>query len=118
MFIPTRSPSDPKMGGYELMVAADIFRGRYRESFSESESNRAGQAVALPICAAHGRPRLSAGTQDHGADSVELVPALRSQSADLRAEHLLGEAADYKKAVQRIYVAPGEESFIELPVVH
>ena len=25
--------------------------------------------------------------------------------------------ADYKKAVQRIYVAPSEESFIELPVV-
>jgi predicted acyl esterase len=28
------------------------------------------------------------------------------------------QPADYKKAVQRVYIPPGEESFIELPVVH
>ena len=38
MSIPTKSRPDPKMGGYELMVAADIFRGRYRESFSEPKA--------------------------------------------------------------------------------
>ncbi len=31
---PDEVPSDPPMGGYELAVSMDIFRGRYRESFS------------------------------------------------------------------------------------
>ncbi|WP_423140911.1 CocE/NonD family hydrolase [Parablastomonas sp. CN1-191] len=31
---PDEVASDPKMGGYELPISLDIFRGRYRESFS------------------------------------------------------------------------------------
>jgi len=29
---PDEVASQPQMGGYQLMVSADIFRGRYRES--------------------------------------------------------------------------------------
>jgi putative CocE/NonD family hydrolase len=50
------------------------------------------QAAALPFRAAHGKSHFSARPPDHGADSIELVPALRSQSADLRAEYLFCEA--------------------------
>jgi putative CocE/NonD family hydrolase len=31
-------PADPKMGGYQLMVAGDIMRGRYRNSFTRPEA--------------------------------------------------------------------------------
>ena len=31
---PGTYPADPAMGGYELPVALDIFRGRYRKSFA------------------------------------------------------------------------------------
>ena len=79
------------MGGYQLMVSADIFRGRYRESLETAKADRRRQAAAVPLRAADGESCLSARTQDHGADPVELVPALRPQSADVRAEHLLGE---------------------------
>jgi len=50
------------------------------------------QAAALPLRSAHNQPRLSARPSHHGADPVELVPALRSQSADLHSEYLLREA--------------------------
>ena len=30
---PDEYPAQPEMGGYELAIAMDIFRGRYRESF-------------------------------------------------------------------------------------
>ena len=52
----------------------------------------AGKAAAVSLRAADGEPRVPAGPPDHGAGAVELVPALRPQPADLRAEHLLGEA--------------------------
>ena len=31
---PDEVPSRPEMGGYQLAIAMDIFRGRYRESFA------------------------------------------------------------------------------------
>ena len=31
---PDEVADQPELGGYELMIAADIFRGRYRESLA------------------------------------------------------------------------------------
>jgi hypothetical protein len=101
------------MGGYQLMISADIFRGRYRESYDVAKADRREPAARVPVRAAQREPRLPGRPPDHGAGAVELVPALRPQSADLRAQHLLGEAEDYKKATQRVYAS----SFIEMPVV-
>ena len=89
---PDEVAGQPEMGGYQLMVSADIFRGRYRESLETPQADRARRAAALPLRAADREPRLPAGPPDHGAGPVELVPALRPQPADLRAEHLLGQA--------------------------
>ena len=115
---PDEVAGQPALGGYQLMVSADIFRGRYRESFEHAEADRGRYSrcsyrFALPTANHVFLP----GHRDHGAGAVELVPALRPQSADVRAEHLLGEAGDYRKATQRVYHAPGQASFIELPVV-
>jgi hypothetical protein len=33
MSIPDEYPPEPRMGGYQLMVANDVFRGRFRDSF-------------------------------------------------------------------------------------
>ena len=40
---------------------------------------------------------------DHGPGSVDLVPAVRSQSADLRAEHFNARPGDYRKRRFRCY---------------
>ena len=34
---PDEVPSQPEMGGYQLPVSMDIFRGRYRESFEHAD---------------------------------------------------------------------------------
>ena len=34
---PDTGMADPKMNGYQLMVANEVFRGRYRKSFSRPE---------------------------------------------------------------------------------
>ena len=52
---------------------------------------------ALPLRPSHGEPRLPAGPPDHGADPVELVPALRPQSPDVRTQYLLGQAGRLSK---------------------
>lgn len=35
---PAMTPDDPKMGGYELPISMDIFRGRYRKDFAKPEA--------------------------------------------------------------------------------
>ena len=115
---PDEVPSQPEMGGYQLAVAMDIFRGRYRESFETPKAIAPNTPLAVPVHAADGEPRLPAGAPHHGAGPVELVPALRSQPADLRARTSSSRSpADYVKATQRVYHAAGAASAIELPVV-
>ena len=41
---PEEIAADPKMGGYQLAISLDIFRGRYRESFSDPTPIPAGQS--------------------------------------------------------------------------
>src|ERR1700679_917439 len=35
---PDEVASDPRLGGYQLMISADIFRGRYRESLEQAKA--------------------------------------------------------------------------------
>ena len=51
---PDEVAGQPEMGGYQLMVSADIFRGRYRESFDDAKADRAEQAATVQIRAADG----------------------------------------------------------------
>jgi uncharacterized protein len=41
---PAVDPQNPKMGGYQLAISLDIFRGRYRNSFSNPSPIPAGRA--------------------------------------------------------------------------
>jgi hypothetical protein len=41
---PDQVPSQPEMGGYQLPVSMDIFRGRYRESFEHPSAIPAGKS--------------------------------------------------------------------------
>jgi putative CocE/NonD family hydrolase len=40
---PAENATDPKMGGYQLPISLDIFRGRYRDSFAKPSAIPAGK---------------------------------------------------------------------------
>ncbi len=94
-------------------ISARRFDGHLPRALSrehrDAETARRQSAARLPVGAAEREPRLPAGAPDHGAGAVELVSALRPQPADLRAQHLLGEAgglpegdaADLRKELHR-----------------
>ena len=89
---PDEVAGQAEMGGYQLMISADIFRGRYRESLETPKPIAPDKPLLYRFDLADRESRLSAGTPHHGAGAIELVPALRPQSADVCAEHLLGQA--------------------------
>ena len=73
---PDEVGGQPAMGGYQLMISADIFRGRYRESLSTPKAIEPDKPLLYHFALAHREPCVPAGTPHHGAGAVELVPAV------------------------------------------
>jgi hypothetical protein len=105
------------MGGYQLMVSADIFRGRYRESLEVAKPLAADAPLAyrfaLPTANHVFRPghRIMVQVQSSWFPLYDRNPQTFVPSI------FWARPEDYRKAVQRVYHAPGQASFVELPLV-
>jgi putative CocE/NonD family hydrolase len=114
---PDEYPAQSKLGGYQLPVAMDIFRGRYREGFETARPLRAnaplGYTFGLPTANHVFRPghRIMVQVQSswfplYDRNPQKFVPNI-----------FWAKPADFQKATQRVVVAGRQQSFIELPIV-
>jgi uncharacterized protein len=114
---PDEVAGQPAMGGFQLMVSADIFRGRYRESLEMARPITADKPLlykfALPTANHVFLPghRIMVQVQSSWFPLYDRNPQTFVQSI------FWAKPGDYQKATQRIYHAPGQASFIELPLV-
>ena len=114
---PDEVAGDARMGGYELMISADIFRGRYRESLDTAKPIAAGQPLLY---------RFNLPTADHvflpGHRIMVQIQSSWFPLYDRNPQSFVknifwAKPDDYRKATQRVYHAPAQASFIELPLV-
>ena len=114
---PPEVAGQPEMGGYQLMVSADIFRGRYRESLEKATPI----APDKPLVYRFGLPTANHVFLPGHRIMVQVqsswFPLYDRNPQTFVPSIFWAKPADYKKAVQRIYHAPGQASFVELPVV-
>jgi predicted acyl esterase len=108
------------MGGYQLMISADILRGRYREGWSEAKPIAANTPLLF---------RFSLPTANHvflpGHRIMVQVQSSWFPLYDRNPQTFVpnifwAKPADYQKATQRIYHTAGDaklQSFVELPLV-
>jgi len=114
---PDEVAGQPEMGGYQLMISADIFRGRYRESPETAKPLASNVPMlyrfALPTANHVFLPghRMMVQVQSSWFPLYDRNPQTFVPSI------FWAKPADYRKAVQRIYHAPGQASLIELPLV-
>jgi uncharacterized protein len=114
---PDETTPDPSLGGYQLGVAMDIFRGRYRESFESPKALTPNQPLryrfALPTANHVFLPghRIMVQVQSSWFPLYDRNPQTFVPSI------FWAKPGDYRKATQRVYHGPGAGSFIELPVV-
>ena len=94
---PDELPSQPEMGGYELAISMDIFRGRYRESFERPAADCREPGRAVHVRAADGQSRLQAGHRIMVQVQSTLFPLYDRNPADVRAEHLSCEAVGLRE---------------------
>jgi len=113
---PDEVAGQPAMGGYQLMVAGDIFRGRYRESFATPKAIEPNAPLtyrfALPTANHVFLPghRIMVQVQSSWFPLYDRNPQTFVQNI------FWAKPADYRKATQRVYHAPGHASSIELPL--
>ena len=114
---PDEVAAQPEMGGYQLMVSADIFRGRYRESLAKPQPLESGKPLLY---------RFELPTVNHvflpGHRIMVQIQSSWFPLYDRNPQTFVpnifwAKPDDYQKAVQRVYHAPGQVSFIDLPMV-
>jgi putative CocE/NonD family hydrolase len=113
---PDEVGGDAVMGGYQLMIAADIFRGRYRESFDKPKAITPDRPLlyrfALPTASHVFRPghRIMVQVQSSWFPLCDRNPQTFVENI------FKAKPGDYRKATQRVYHSAQHSSFIELPL--
>ena len=105
------------MGGYQLMVSADIFRGRYREGFEASKAIEAGKALPYRFALPTANHVFLPGHRIMVQVQSSWFPLYDRNPQTFTASIFWAKPEDFRKSTQRVYHAPGQASSIVLPVV-
>jgi hypothetical protein len=105
------------MGGYQLMVSADIFRGRYRESFEAPKAIAADKPLPYHFALPTANHVFLPGHKIMVQIQSSWFPLYDRNPQTFVTNIFWAKPGDYRKAVQRVYHSGGEASFIELPLV-
>ena len=114
---PDEVAGQPNMGGYQLMVSADILRGRYRESFETAKPIAANQPLPYRFALPTANHVFLKGHRIMVQIQSSWFPLYDRNPQTFVPSIFWAKPEDYKKAVQRVYHTPGQASFVELPLV-
>jgi len=114
---PDQVPSQPSMGGYQLMVSADIFRGRYREGFDTPRALTPDAPLTYKFDLPNANHVFLPGHRIMVQVQSSWFPLYDRNPQTFVPNIFWAKREDYSKAVQRVYHAPGQASFIEIPMV-
>ncbi|HZM97987.1 MAG TPA: CocE/NonD family hydrolase [Pyrinomonadaceae bacterium] len=110
---PDQVAGQPNMAGYQLMISADVLRGRFRESFEFPKPIEANK----PLLYRFGLPTANHVFLPGHRIMVQLQSSwfpLYDRNPQTFVKNIFwAKPEDYKKATQRIY----GKSFVELPLV-
>jgi putative CocE/NonD family hydrolase len=104
------------MGGYQLMVSADIFRGRYRESLETPKAIAANTPLAYRFALPAANHVFLPGHRIMVQVQSSWFPLYDRNPQTFVPNIFWAKPGDYRKATQRIYHAPDRASFVELPL--
>ncbi len=114
---PDEVPSQPEMGGYQLSVAMDIFRGRYREGFGAGKAVSANTPLTYTFALPTANHVFLPGHRVMVQVQSSWFPLYDRNPQKFVSNIFFAKPDDYVRATQRIYRAQDPPSFIDLPVV-
>jgi len=114
---PDEVAGQPKMGGYQLMVSADIFRGRYRESLETPKAITPNRPLLYRWTLPTANHVFLPGHRIMVQVQSSWFPLYDRNPQTFVPNIFWAKPGDYKKAVQRVFHSAEQASFIELPTV-
>ena len=108
---------EPKMGGYQLMISADILRGRYRDSFSNPKAIPADQKQVYRFALPTANHVFLPGHRIMVQVQSSWFPVYDRNPQSYVENIFFAKPADYKKATIKIFDGGSNASFVDLPVV-
>jgi putative CocE/NonD family hydrolase len=114
---PDQVAGEPELGGYQLGISMDIFRGRYRTGFSDPHALTPNEPLPYRFDLPTANHVFLPGHRIMVQVQSSWFPLYDRNPQTYVGNIFLAKPGDYVKATQRIYHAPGESSYIELPVV-
>jgi len=114
---PPEVRSNPELGGYQLMVSADILRGRYRESLEHPKPSEPGVVVPYRVRMPEANHTFLPGHRIMVQVQSSWFPLYDRNPQTFVENVAKASPGDYRSATHRIWFAPGQASYVELPVV-
>jgi hypothetical protein len=114
---PDQTPLNRAMGGYELAVALDIFRGRYRESLSEPKPIAPNVPLTYRFALPHANHVFLPGHRIMVQVQSSMFPLYDRNPQTFVKNIFFARPSDYVKATQKVVIAGADESYIDLPIL-
>jgi putative CocE/NonD family hydrolase len=113
---PEDDPAEPAMGGYQLMIANEVFRGRFRTSFERPEPLVPGRVTDFTIDMHAADHRFLKGHRIMVQVQSTWFPLIDRNPQTYVENIFQAKASDYRSATQRVYRSKDHPSSIVLPV--
>ena len=114
---PDEVPSQPELGGYQLGIAMDIFRGRYRHSLENPSPITANAVEKYRFALPNANHVFLPGHRVMVQIQSSWFPLYDRNPQTYVPNIFHAKAGDYKKATLKVFHAGAQASAIELPVV-
>ena len=114
---PEQHAADPKLGGYQLMVSNDVFRGRYRKSFEHPEAIVPNRTEEYVIDLHSQNYRFLKGHRIRVQVQSSWFPLIDRNPQSFVPNIFMAKDSDFRVTTQRVYRTPRTASFLQLPVV-
>mgnify|MGYP001581921848 CR=1 FL=1 len=109
---PDEVSAQPEMGGYQLAVAQDIFRGRYRESLETAKAITPDKPLPYRFALPTANHVFQKGHRVMVQVQSSWFPLYDRNPQKFVPNIFWAKPEDYQKATQRVYHAPTQASFV------
>ncbi len=110
-------PSDPKMGGYQLMVANEVFRGRFRDSFERPSAIVPNRVTPYRFSLHDQNYRFKRGHKIMVQVQSTWFPLIDRNPQTFVSNIFESKESDFRPATMRVYRSPQFASGVTIPVV-
>jgi hypothetical protein len=114
---PEEVPASPKLGGYQQMLSADIFRGRFREDPANARPIQSNKPLPYSVRLPNVSHTFLPGHRIMVQIQSTWFPLYDRNPQKYVPNIMYARPEDYTKATQRIWHEPANASSIDFPVI-